>query len=55
MRPSKLRTGQILNGRIGFYTINNPISFIEINKNNLNEFNLKLFQNLINEKSNRNI
>lgn len=48
VRANKLRTGRILNGKIGFYTINNPMTFIEINKNNVNQFNSKHFQNFIN-------
>lgn len=45
IRANKLRTGKILNGKIGFYNINNPMSFIEIDKNNVNQFNLRHFQN----------
>lgn len=32
IKTSKLRTGNILDGKMGFYKINNPLSFLELNK-----------------------
>jgi len=41
IKTPKLRTGNILDGKIGFYKINNPLSFLEFNK--------EIIQNIHNE------
>ena len=47
LRTSKLRTGKILDGKIGYYKVNNPFSFVEVNKANINKFNVKNFKNIL--------
>jgi len=40
--PQNLRSGNIYKGKVGFYKIENPISFISINKKNINNIMKKI-------------
>lgn len=45
IKTSKLRTGNVLDGNIGFYKINNPLSFLELNKEIIQNIGNKNFIN----------